>query len=190
MSSALDLYLRALQRVTEVVNRAPDERWDARSPCPDWSARQLLGHVIDAQHQVVAMLTGQGPRPPVSDLDELAGLAGDDPTRTWRRVQLDTTAMLASVDVAATVSTPMGARAAADVLAVALIEPLVHAWDLAEVTCQRLTLDPEAVHATLPAVQALGRQLANTGMYRPAMPAPPDATAQDQLLAALGRAPQ
>ena len=75
----------------------------------------------------------------------------------------------------------------ADVLAIALVEPLIHGWDLAVATGQRLTLDPEAVQVTLPAVQALGRQLTHSGMYQPALPIPPDAIAQDQLLAALGR---
>ena len=186
MSSPLDLYLRALEGVTAVADSAPSERWEACSPCPAWSARQLLGHVIDAQRQVVAMLTGQGPHPPVSDLAQLARLAGTDPAKCWRRTQLDTADALARVDLDASVATPLGTRTVADVLAIALIEPLIHGCDLAVATGQRVTLDPEAVQVTLPAVQALGRQL-DSGMYQPALPTPPDATAQDQLLAALGR---
>jgi len=132
------------------------------------------------------MLTGQEPRPPVTDLDELARLAGDDPARSWRRTRQDTADAL-GVDPRANVGTPLGPRTANKVLAIALIEPLIHSWDLAVATGQQLTLDPDTVQATLPAVQALGRQLADTGMYQPALPTPPDATAQDQLLAALGR---
>lgn len=188
MSSALDLYLRALARVTTIVDAAPAQRWEARSPCPDWTARQLLGHLIDAQHQVVAMLTSQGPRPPVTDLGELARLAGDDPALGWQRTRTDTADSLAGVDPATAVTTPLGARPAAGVLAVALVEPLIHGWDLAVATGQQLSLAPEAVQVTLPAVQALGRQLADSGMYAPALPVPPGASAQDQLLAALGRA--
>lgn len=187
MNSALDRYLRALDAVTNVVDHAPPDRWEIRSPCPDWSARQLLGHIIDGQAQVVAMLTGQGPRQPVTDLDELGRLASGHPVASWQRTQLATADALARVDPTASVATPIGESCATDMLAVALIEPLIHAWDLAIATGQQVTLDPEAVRGTLAAVQALGSQLADSGMYHSALAAPPDASAQAKLLAALGR---
>ena len=71
-------YLRALAGVTAVVQAAPPDAWDLPSSCPDWTTRQLLGHLIDAQQQTVAMITGRGPRPPVSDPGSLAQLVGED----------------------------------------------------------------------------------------------------------------
>lgn len=186
MSSPLELYLRAVDGFTAVVERAPAQRWDSRSPCPEWTARQLVGHVIDAGRQVTAMLTRQGLKPPVTDLDLLAG---PDPAANWRRSRQDTVAALANVDLDVAVTTPLGIRTVGDVLATVVIEPLVHAWDLAVVSGQQVQLDAEAVQVTLPAVQVLGGRLAVTGMYQPPIPVLPTASPQDQLLAALGRLP-
>jgi hypothetical protein len=58
----------------------------------------------------------------------------------------------------------MGLRAVTDILSLALIEPLLHAWDLARATGHTIRLDPDAVAATLVGVRALGGQFAATGM--------------------------
>jgi len=187
MRSPLELYLRALRGVTDVVEAAPSESWTSQSPCPDWSAKQLLGHVIDAQRQVAAMLAGDPPRRPVTDPGDLGRLVGADPMTTWHRTHEQTTNMLARVDLDGAVMTPLGSLSAAELLATALVEPLVHAWDLAVATGQQIVLDAEAVDAILPGVQAMGTQLAASGMYQPALSVPDSAPIQDQLLAALGR---
>jgi len=54
------------------------------------------------------------------------------------------------------------------VLAVALIEPVTHGWDLALATAQRVTFEEDTVAALLAGVQQLGDQLAATGMDAPA----------------------
>ncbi len=189
MTTPIELYLRALDRLGAVVDAVPPDRWDDPTPCPDWSARQLVGHLVDAQRQVLAMVGDDGPRPPVTDPPELAALAGPDPAGSWRRAHEGTTATLAGVSPAASVATPLGPRTVEQLLGLALVEPVVHSWDLATATGQPADLDPEAVRALLPGVLALGAQLQGSGMYGPAVPVPDDAPAQDRLLAALGRGP-
>jgi uncharacterized protein (TIGR03086 family) len=189
MSSPLELYLRALDGFTAVVERAPADGWDTRSPCPEWTARQLVGHVIDAGRQVTAMLSRQGLKPPVTDVTDLDLLAGSDPAVNWRRSRQDTVAALANVDLDVAVTTTLDIHTVGDVLATVVIEPLVHAWDLAVVSGQQVQLDAEAAQVTLPAVNVLGGRLAVTGMYQPPIPVLPTASPQDQLLAALGRLP-
>jgi uncharacterized protein (TIGR03086 family) len=73
--------------------------------------------------------------------------------------------------------------------AVAVIEPVVHAWDLATATAtgQRVVLDERTVEALLVGAEQLGGQLAATGMYSAAVPVPADAPPLRRLLAALGR---
>ncbi|OHV53205.1 TIGR03086 family protein [Frankia sp. CcI156] len=174
-------------RHSRAVTRVPADRWDAPSLCPVWTGRQLTGHVIDGQQQIVSLLTGHGPRPPVTDPALLTALAGPDPGASWQRTHQNTERTLAALDPATVVDTPLGARSVDEVLTVAVIEPLVHAWDLATTIGQTVQLDPDTVTATLPAVEALGGQLAATGMYAAAQPAPADSPPQDRLLAALGR---
>lgn len=182
-------YLRVLDGFSTVVDAVPAESWDRPTPCPDWSARQLVGHVIDAQRQVIALVSGRGPIAPVTDPSAVGELAGRDPAASWRASREETVAAPRAADLEATVPTPARPTPVAQVLGMAVVEPLVHAWDLATAVGEQVRLDPEAVETALPAVAALGTQLAATGMYRPAIPVGADATAQDRLLAALGRSP-
>lgn len=189
MSSPRELYLRALDGVMAVVECSNDSSWDTPSPCTEWSTQQLLGHLIDGQHQLNAMLTGQGPRLPITDPQALAHLAGDTPAMSWRQAHQATVAVLTHLDPTRIVDTPLGKRTVLDVLSVAVIEPLIHAWDLAVATGQSVVLDPAAVAVTLAGVRVLGDQMQATGMYHPGRAIALDASAQDQLLAALGRDP-
>ncbi|WP_448609576.1 hypothetical protein [Geodermatophilus sp. URMC 60] len=86
--------------------------------------------------------------------------------------------------------TPLGPRTLGGLLGIALVEPVVHTWDLATATGQPADLDPDAVRALLPGVLALGAQLQAGGRYGPPVPVPDDAPAQDRQLAALGRRPR
>lgn len=187
MTSPLELYLRAIDAFTAVVDHVPTAGWDAPSPCSDWSARQLLGHVIDSQQQVIGMLTDH-PQPPITDLTELGQLAGPDLRAAWQDSRKAVLAVLTGIDPDAAVTTPGGPSTGSAVLSMVVIEPVVHAWDLATATDQPGTLDPDVAQAILPGVLAAKGQLAATGMYQPAIPTTGDATPQDRLLAALGRA--
>ena len=190
MTSPLALYQQALDDVGRTVANVAVDRWDAGSPCPGWSARSVVGHVIDAQRQVVAMVTGNDLRTPVTDVAMLAALAGPDPHRNWRSAAEEIADVLRGAAPEAPVVTPLGRATVRDLLGMALIEPLVHTWDLAVATGQPARLDPDAVAATLPGVLALGAALQQSGMYGAALAPPPDASPQDRLIAALGRDPR
>lgn len=187
MPTPIERYLGALDRLGAVVDAVPPDRWDDPTPCPDWSVRQLLGHLVDGQVQVLAMVGDDGPRRPVTDPGELGALAGPDPAASWRRAHEEAAATLAGVAPTAVVTTPLGPRTVEQLLGLALVEPVVHSWDLATATGQPADLDPEAVAALLPGVLALGGELQGTGVYGAAVPVADDAPAQDRLLAALGR---
>ncbi|SES97252.1 TIGR03086 family metal-binding protein [Geodermatophilus poikilotrophus] len=189
MTAPRELYLRALDRLSTVVDAVPADCWDVPTPCPDWSARQLLGHLVDGQHQVLAMATGVGSRPPVTDSAALGALGGRAPAATWSEVRQQITRALAGIAPSTSVATPLGSQTVGQLLGIALIEPVVHAWDLATATGQAADLDPDAVRALLPGVLALGDRLQATGMYRAAVRVPGQAPPQDQLLAAVGRNP-
>jgi uncharacterized protein (TIGR03086 family) len=70
------------------------------------------------------------------------------------------------------------------------MDVLIHTWDLARATGQDDRLDPELVDACtalfLPDMPELGRA---AGIVGPAIEVGPDASAQDRLLAAMGRRP-
>jgi uncharacterized protein (TIGR03086 family) len=70
------------------------------------------------------------------------------------------------------------------------MDALIHTWDLAGATGQDTSLDPELVDACitmfLPDMPERGRA---SGLVGPAITVPDDASAQDRLLAAMGRQP-
>ncbi|HYH13014.1 MAG TPA: TIGR03086 family metal-binding protein [Thermomicrobiales bacterium] len=187
MTTKLERYVRALQGLDVVVQQVRDEDLDSVTPCPPWTVRHLLGHIIDGQRQVLAMLRGPGPRPPAQELAELARAAGTAPLVTWRDEQAQTLDTLSYVDLAETVATPGGTMRIDDLLGTATIEPLLHAWDLASAIGVPVELDADAVQATLDQVQTLGDQLAATGMFAPARPWTTSMTPLEHLLALTGR---
>ena len=70
------------------------------------------------------------------------------------------------------------------------MDVLIHTWDLAAATDQNRDLDPELVDACtamfLPDMPERGRA---AGIIGPAVTVADDASAQDRLLAAMGRTP-
>jgi uncharacterized protein (TIGR03086 family) len=190
MTGAVDRYRRAWRVVDDVAAGVRCD-WGAASPCPGWTARHLAGHLIDGHHQIRAMLRHSGPPHPITEPAAWAVLAGSDPAAALRYTATTVDDDLAGLDATATISTARGQLRIEQVLTLALIEPVIHAWDLAQATGQKITLDEDAVRTLLAGVEQLGDQLAASGMYAPALrvPAGRSDTRSDtrRLLAAVGR---
>jgi uncharacterized protein (TIGR03083 family) len=77
-----DRYERALQGFGAVVAQADDSRWSAPSPCSEWTARHVVGHVIAVQHAIAATIAGR--RAPMNPMVEPRRHAGDDPSASWQ----------------------------------------------------------------------------------------------------------
>lgn len=187
MNVVLQRYRRAWELLEQVAVAAAAETWDHRSPCPAWTARQLAGHLIDGQRQIQALLDGQGPVTPTVDPAALSQLAGQDPATAVCQAAVQVRSVLTGLDPVRVVQSGHGLLPVEQLLAMALIEPAVHGWDLAVATEQPATLDPDLTAALLPGVQQLGGQLAATGMYAHALSVADGASDTERLLAALGR---
>lgn len=86
------------------------------------------------------MLTDHS-RPPVTDSAEIGRLAGPDPRAAWQDCREPVLAVLSRIDLGAAVTTPVGPGTGSVLLRMVVIEPLVHAWDLATATGRPGTLD-------------------------------------------------
>jgi uncharacterized protein (TIGR03086 family) len=187
MTDACEQYLAAWRVFVELAHGVPAGRWDAPTPCTDWTVRALIGHVLDGAHQVQAMTGGQDPVPPIQQPLELARLAGPDPAAAAHRAVADLQVALDGLPADTLLHTRAGELPLQQVLGMALIEPVGHGWDLATATGQQATFDADAVTALLAGVQQLGGQLAATGMYRPATIVDEQDPPLERLMAALGR---
>ncbi|MFE2170303.1 TIGR03086 family metal-binding protein [Streptomyces sp. NPDC059447] len=177
-------YLRVLTHVGEVVDRVPAGRWNSPSPCEGWTCLHVLGHIIDGQRQIGSLLSGQGPREPMADP---AGAVAGEPVAAWAAAFRSVREQLSTTDPSRRVPSPHGEVTADWVLATAVIEPLVHTWDLAQAAGVEATLDAEAVGACLAAIAPMADQFSATGMYAPALATSAAATPEQRLLALLGR---
>ncbi|MFB6521548.1 TIGR03086 family metal-binding protein [Streptomyces sp. NPDC056401] len=184
MNPASTRYRRVLAGVRDVVSRIPDDRWNSPSPCAGWTTLHVLGHLVDGQRQIAALITGQGPREPLKDP---AAAVDRDPAATWDATARHMDGLLATVDLSAAVPSHHGDVTVESVLASAVIEPLVHAWDLARAADLAVLLDEEAVATCLAVIAPMAEQFAATGMYAPVLAVRPDASPQQRLLALLGR---
>ncbi|MFG2873533.1 TIGR03086 family metal-binding protein [Streptomyces sp. NPDC048337] len=184
MNQTVTRYRRALAGVDHVVDRMPAHGWSSPSPCPGWTGLHVLGHIIDGQRQIAALLSGQGPREPLRDPAE--AVVGQ-PVAAWADALRAMREVLGATDPDRRIASHHGEVTAEWVLGTAVIEPLVHAWDLAWAGGFEASLDGEAVGACLVAVAPVAEQFAATGMYAPALAASARDTPQQQLLALLGR---
>lgn len=172
-------YTRALRPLTAVVKAVPAAAWDAPSPCPGWTARDVVKHLVDTQRET---LTGNGVNlgdAPDFDTDPLAAWA-----EHIRRV-LDALADDDNVDRAIDwFFGPTTIGAAVEQFYV--WDMYVHRWDLA----RAVGLEANFTDAELDRIEAgadsFGDALHMEGMCRPGV-TPADDDRATRVLARLGR---
>jgi uncharacterized protein (TIGR03086 family) len=162
-----------------------DGRWDAATPCDDWTVRDVVAHAIETERDfLVRQDLSPGPAPDLTDLT--------DPASAWRQHASAVIEVLSGDGVAqreydgyfgrTTIAATM-----ADFYGWDLV---VHGSDVARATGQEWSVSDEeaaALHAT---ADGWGDALYSEGVCAEAVPVPEDASATDRLLARLGRDPQ
>lgn len=170
MSTGIDGYRDALRTLCDTVRRVRPEQWDNPSPCPGWTAHDVVEHVIGAQRSLLAML------------------GEESAAREWDEIEAEVVGALLDPDLAnRTIATPMGDLDGSDLLDMSVVEPLVHGWDLARALGEDPSLDEEAAARCLDIARRYEAVLRGPGMYGPARDDAGAASAGQALLAFLGR---
>ncbi|MFH8515276.1 TIGR03086 family metal-binding protein [Streptomyces gelaticus] len=189
-----ELDRRAVLRSAEIVAQARDGQWDDPTPCGTWSLRRLLAHMT-AQHLGFAAAAGGGP------VDEAVWQEKplDDPRRAYAdsvdRVLeafaadgvLDRTVVLPWIH-------PTMQFAAPRAIGFHLVDYVVHGWDVAASLGIPSAYDEDLVLAAA----EVARKEVPTGpsrerpgaSFRPAVEPAGPGSAEDRLLAFLGRDPR
>jgi uncharacterized protein (TIGR03086 family) len=162
-------YVRAWENVLAMADGVDEAAWNASSPCADWTAGHVAGHLVDAARQTFALLVGAPPVLPTSEPTKLRGLAGDEPAARLHEAADPLIARVRDLDARAVVLTPHGELPAEQFLTMVLVEPVVHGWDLAVAVRMPARLDDDAVGSLLVMAKAMGGQLAASGMYAAAL---------------------
>ncbi|GGV53230.1 TIGR03086 family metal-binding protein [Streptomyces spectabilis] len=173
----------------------PADRWNAPSPCPGWSARDIAAHVINESRRILATVHGTQPAPlhgiAVADMGGLPEFAPDaDPQAAWKEIADGLTAAIDDpACLRAEMPTFAGPMPFADIVETLPEDVLIHTWDLARATGGDERLDPEAVAHVHAHLKPMDEALRQPWAFGPKTPVPPGADAQTAFLCFVGRRP-
>ena len=183
-AGAIEELTRSLRATATLVTGVRPDQWTAPTPCPDWTVRELVNHLVTGNLSFVALLREQPPPDRVGDHLEA------DPVAAYRQAADDLITVFTQPGVFDRVyQAPPGPMPGSALLHLRIIEALVHGWDLAQATGQPLDVLPEDLAET--ELDLCRAQLAHTprtgNPFGPAQPVVGDAPAIERLVAYLGR---
>ena len=193
MTEIADRYRRRADAFERLIAAVSDEQWSNQSPCAAWSARDVVGHIVD-MHGVMLRPLDRSPSPAPS--------VGDDPLAAFRAARSDVETVLADQQSAGTqCDTPTGRMTAAEQIDAVVSDDLVlHGWDLARATGHDDTMDADYVQrlwastTSIPAdvmekYRTPGAFGPGIEVFGPEVRVSSDAPLQDKLLGLIGRDP-
>lgn len=189
------IYLQRLGITAELVGNVKADQLADTTPCEGFDVRSLLNHLIGG---VVMFAKGaKGEQMPdihtaiMAGIPDFVGAAGDDAAAAFAPVVAEANEAWSIPQVAErtfTIGDGMPGKAA---LRVALLEAVVHGWDIAKASNQAYEI-PDML--AVPMLDGLRKGLGDGdrpagGSFAPAVPVPEDAPAADKLIAFTGRTP-
>lgn len=186
-------YKKHADQFEQKVAAVTADQWENASPCEDWTALDVVDHVVMMHGAMLAPLgMSLSPAPSVDE----------DPLAAFRSARADVEAVLNDPKLAGALThSPAGdLTAEAHIDRVISDDMVLHGWDLARATGQDDTMDPEDVErlwATTNTVPAeMMEKMRTPGafgpgivVYGPEVKVPDDAPLQHKLLGAIGRTP-
>lgn len=181
MSEIADRYRRLAGDFEARARAVGPEQWASQSPCEEWTARDVVRHVVDV-HGMMLGFIGRSASPAPS--------VDDDPLGALGSARADVQLVLDDPDLARTEYEgffgPTTIEATIDRFL--CFDLVIHGWDLARATGQDDGLDPAEVERIQADALALGDNIRQ--VCAPAIDLGEGASAQDRLLAYLGRDPR
>ena len=181
MTSTANAYQAADRTLTEILDRVPATAWSSPSPCEDWSAVDVVGHMIETQRD---FLVKHG-----ADLGEAPDVAAD-PAAAWR-THAGLVARALSDDALPALEfdgffgpTTVGATFEQFYV----WDMVVHRWDVARAVGADAALTDEELDRVEAGADSFGPALTMDGICRPPVEVPGDAAREVRTMARLGRA--
>lgn len=179
----------ALAAAREVVAGIGDGQWALPTPCADWNVGELTAHVTGGNRMFGAIMRGE-PVPAFRDgaRPDVAALGGDRLAAYDEAARRLLAAFEADGALDRIVTVPFGTVTGPVALHLRVTELLVHGWDLARATGQRIDVPGGLAEQELAfSRRALPGVPPDRSPFGPPQPVPAAAPALDQLAALLGR---
>ena len=183
------IYQQAVDKTGRLVAGVKQEQMANPTPCRKFDSRALINHIIGANYFFVAMQRGEkiDAGAPTPDF------VGDNAAAAYQQSAQAVLAMWQTSGVMEqTFNFPGGmTMPGPEAFGVAMMETVIHGWDLARATGQDATIDPATAGTLLEGVRGkIPAELrGEDNMFAPEIPVPDDASVQDKLVAYLGRQP-
>jgi uncharacterized protein (TIGR03086 family) len=187
-ASPLDSLRTAAAATDRVIAGIGPARWSAPTPCPAWNVADLADHVITGNRRFASALRGE-PAPAPGDRGDGDSDGATDRLAAYRRsIDKLYEAFAAPGALERIVDVPFGQVPGAVALHLRVVELVVHGWDLARATDQRIQVPDEVVRAELAFTQrSLAQYPPDRMPFGPPRPAGEGASPLDELVALLGR---
>ena len=162
------------------LTRGVDD-WDAPAPVPGWTARDVVGHLVE---WFPGFLAAGG-----VDLPAGPPLA-DDPVAAWQHQADAVQALLAHRGDEQLTHPYAGTHRLADAVdRFYTADVFMHSWDLARASGQDVGLDEAYAQSLLEGMRPIEDVLRSSGQYGDPVPVPEDAPVVDRLMGFIGRDP-
>jgi uncharacterized protein (TIGR03086 family) len=183
MTETADRFRTVADGFSARVAAVPADAWDNPSPCPGWTARDIVAHLEDTARSFLGRVGLELPPSPSVMVDPVASW---EATRAAVQGALDdpATASLTYEGQMGTMTLDqlIGSYGVGDVL--------VHTWDLARAAGLDEHLDPDEVHRLYGVMEQAGPMLRQGNAFGPPVEVPAELDEQAQLLAFTGRDPR
>jgi uncharacterized protein (TIGR03086 family) len=180
MSDLQDSYGLVANGFDVAVKAVTPDNWTARTPCEQWTARDLLAHVVENHRGIVASVRGGESEPLGAD---------EDPRQAWESVSRAVREITADPDaVAMEIDGPTGKMPAGQIIGqFVTMDVLVHTWDLARTVGADEHLDEKSVHRAYEALKPVDAMIRQPYVFGPRLEPPAGADEQTEFLYFLGR---
>jgi uncharacterized protein (TIGR03086 family) len=164
-----------------VISNITADQYDNKTPCEEWTVRDLLAHTIG----VVAGLGAAASRTAGAPFE-----LGEDPAAQFKDVAASTLAAWRTPGVLDEVlDFPAGPMPGRVLAGINLLDTTTHTWDLACATGQPARLPDDVATAALEVSRATISPEIRSGRFAAEQPVAADAGPTEQLVAFLGRHP-
>ncbi len=181
-------YFDALENNSRIFSGVHESHLAAQTPCADWDASRLMNHMVGGIWMFVRALGGEK----MDSVTEAPDLIGNDPAGAFEAAKAAAAQAWNEDDALdRTVVITAGEMPAAVALRVALMEAVVHGWDLAKATGQEHGINPMVGAAMLDGLRkAITSEQRGPGKFFEAeVKVSEEAPIEEQLVAFLGRQP-
>lgn len=162
------------------VRAVTPDKWNAQSPCDEWTARDVVAHVVSGHRRVIAGVRGGDPEP--LGADEAPAQAWAEACRVLDEITGDPEAMAREMDG------PVGKMPVGQIIGrFVTMDLLVHTWDLARAVGADEHLDEEAVRQAYETLKPMDAMIRGANVFGPRLDPPPGADLQTEFLYFLGR---